>query len=67
MLEAIIQGVTTGTEIYAKVVEFMKKEVLSKTCVDFLAPRVRYFHGYSSSCIVVRMTCENQDATFEIV
>ena len=40
--EAIVDGITTGTEIYAKVVEFMKKEVLSKTCVDFLAPRVRY-------------------------
>jgi len=37
---AILEGVTTGTEIYAKVIEFMKKEVLSKTCVDFLAPRV---------------------------
>lgn len=38
--EAIAEGITTGTEIYAKVVEFMKKEVLSKTCDDFLAPRV---------------------------
>lgn len=40
--EAIVQGVTTGTEIYAKVIAFMKEEVLSKTCVDFLAPRVSH-------------------------
>eukprot|EP00112_Aurelia_sp_Birch-Aquarium-sp1_P011690 Seg246.9 transcript_id=Seg246.9/GoldUCD/mRNA.D3Y31 product="hypothetical protein" protein_id=Seg246.9/GoldUCD/D3Y31 len=37
---AIMEGVTRGTAIYVKVVDFMKKEVLSKTCVDFLAPRV---------------------------
>jgi len=37
---AIVEGITQGTAIYVKVVDFMKKEVLSKTCVDFLAPRV---------------------------
>ena len=40
---AIMEGVTRGTAIYVKVVDFMKKEVLSKTCVDFLAPRVSIF------------------------
>ena len=44
--KAILEGVTTGTEIYAKVVEFMKEEVLSKTCDDFLATRVRCFMFY---------------------
>jgi len=38
--EVVGEGVTKATEIYVKVVEFMKREVLSKTCVDFLAPRV---------------------------
>ncbi len=38
--EVIASGVVRATDIYIKVVDFMKKEVLSKTCVDFLAPRV---------------------------
>jgi len=38
--EVIASGVVRATDIYVKVVDFMKKEVLSKTCVDFLAPRV---------------------------
>eukprot|EP00794_Sanderia_malayensis_P004963 gene4963-5609_t len=38
--ETIASGVVKATDIYLKVVEFLKKEVLSKTCEDFLAPRV---------------------------
>lgn len=38
--EVIGEGTVVAVEVYQKVVEFMKNEVLSKTCEDFLAPRV---------------------------
>ncbi len=44
--EVVGEGVTKATEIYVKVVEFMKREVLSKTCVDFLAPRVSSSYNF---------------------